>query len=396
MVMTTLTTLPSGQRVNLPPSGTSWTAQSSTTRGTPLTADLLERDVTGSVMFHRQRALFQCIHTAAISVPTSTWTSLRLDTEIIDQYGGHLDAGNTGRWYAPITTNVTDWYLAIGHIPWTGNATGVRIAGVRLNGGGTIYEGMKVGGTAAHQIGVQFIDLVEMDANGGGYAELMGYQTSGANLSTVASGKTPSLTMRWVATGSTGVAPVALPAPRTWSSTDVLSSSSSTGGRVPLNTHIRDIVRWLEYPPIARITSQGSLQTIPTGASWTSIQMPTMTVDNYGAWSSGANTKLTCQRPGVYYVAGLGNVGDTAANVGYRAARLLHTKAAGGTSIYGGASSVPAPAGTTGTAVYATGFIRLAVGDTVEVQMQQTQGAALSVTTLAGNACKLLYVWMSL
>jgi hypothetical protein len=400
-VGTTHAVLGDGQGLFLPVDPRTWADQSGATRGDPLRAKWLTRDVGGAVRWHRARPLFQAIRTTVLSVPTGTMTGVAVDAEFYDSHGGHLDDVNTGRWYSPDGTGpATDWWLFNGHLPFAASAGGVRIAALRLNGAGTIHEGMKVTATAAHPVAVQVIDLLEMTANGSSYAELMAYQTTAAALNTVAAGKSPSLTVRWacVGTGTGTVSPLPA-APRTWTSADVASGTDVTGGKIPLNTHLRDVVRFLNYPPIARITSQGTTQTIPTGggATWTSIQMPAETIDNYNGHDNVTNnTRYTCQRAGLYYIAGLVATTETAANVGYRAVRLLHTIAAGGTAIYAGTSSIPVSNATTGTSLYATGFIRMAVGDYVEVQQQHTQGAALTVNSAAGNCSRLIAVWRRL
>ncbi|MBC6458430.1 hypothetical protein [Actinomadura sp. HBU206391] len=359
--------------------------------GERLRSVVLETGVGGAVAYHRSRPLFQGVRTTALSVPASTWTAVPLDSELIDTHDGHGDTTNTSRYVPPFTGSASDWYLVNGHVPFGGANGGVRIAGVRLNGG-TVAEGMKITGTTAHAATTQVIDLVEIDLSND-YLELMAYQTTAGALNTVFNGKLPTFTARW-ACGSGNV--VAHPGtPRTWTAADLISADDTTGGRIPLNVHIGDLIHWLNYPPIARITSQGTAQTIPSGSgTWTSINMPGETVDNYAGHNPVSNnSRYVCQRAGLYFVAGLVAVGETAANVGYRAARLLHTIAAGGTAIYQGGSSIPAATSTSGTALYASGWVRMAVGDYVEVQMQHTQGAALSVRTGAGDCAKLIAVW---
>jgi len=166
---------------------------------------------------------------------------------------------------------------------------------------------------------------------------------------------------------------------------------------VPLNVHIRDTLRFLIYPPIVRLSSFGSSQTIPTGAgTWTSFQLPTATVDNYTGWSSGANTKYTCQRAGLYSVYGLAAVAESATATGFRAARILHTIAAGGTAIYGGHSSQAATASSAGTQLPVLAKIRMAVNDTLELQLTHNEVGALTVKTGSGDHARLIAVWRSL
>ncbi|HEY9367571.1 hypothetical protein [Streptomyces sp.] len=388
--------LADGQGVQAPVEPRTWVDQSGTTRGDPLRAKWLNRDISSAVDWHRRVTTFQALRTTALSVPASTWTPVPLDRELIDTSGGHSDETNTSRWYSPTSTGFTDWWLVSGHVTFGGAAGGVRIAGLRVNGGGTIQEGMKVTATAAHGCSVQLIDLVEMTNSGSAYMELMTYQSTAGSVNTTVSGKSPSFTARWVSMATDiGVVSPAPATPRTWTSADVLSATDTSGGKIALNEHVRDVIRYLHFPPIARLTSQGTAQTIPTGTgSWTSITLGTETVDNYAGHSTVSNTsRYVCQRAGLYYVAGLASVSETAANVGFRAVRLLHTIAAGGTAVYQGCSTTPVTNNAIGTAIYATGWVRMAVGDYVEVQFQHTQGASLSVQTGAGNCSRLIAVW---
>ncbi len=386
--------LPSGQAVTPPRDPATWVERATGVDGDPLRMRALEQDVSGSVAFHRQKPMFQGIGDVAIAVATATYTPIPL-TEIVDNVAGHNDSANTSRWYAPSTINTTDWYLALGVIPYAGtDPTKSYITGYRIDGS-AIIEGSKLPGTTGHTHTGLICDLVQMTSDGTHYAELLGRHDAGVSVNTVVSGKSPALSMRWVCSGSGTV--VALPsAPRTWTAADLLTADTTGAGKVPLNLHIRDTIRWLNFPPIARITSVGTAQTIPTGTgTWTSIQFPTMTVDNYGMWSSGTNTKPTCQRAGLYFVHGLASVVEVVGAAGYRAARILHTIAAGGTAIYGGASTPPATNSSSGTQIPASALIRMAVGDTLELQMQQSDVGALAVRPSTGHA-RLIAVWRSL
>ena len=170
---------------------------------------------------------------------------------------------------------------------------------------------------------------------------------------------------------------------------------SATGaGLVPLNTELRDTIRYLNNPPIFRVHASGTAQTLPIGPGvWTPITWTGESVDNYGMWSSGAS--VTCQRAGVYYIAGLAAVTETATKAGYRACRIHHTIAAGGSADYTGTSAMPMTGTkTTGTTLLADAFIRLAVGDTLQLQFDHTNGSALSVLgTSVTAAARMIGVW---
>lgn len=382
-------TMPSGAAYNPPTTPHTWVEKASAVYGDALQAKILERDVAMAVAFHSKRPFMQGVATVTTSLTSSTWTPLPL-AELVDNVQGHSDINNVSRWVAPTAATANNWWLCTGLVPInTSSVSTVGIAGLRINGGG-VQEGTKIPGGSHNGITPMTVDLLQMAA--GDYLELCGYQNSGGTVSTIISGRAATLTMRWACAG-TGTT-VALPStPRTWTAADLLTADSTGGANVPLNLNIRDVIRWLNYPAIAKITASGTTQTIPSGVgTWTSLQMPASTVDNYGMWSSGANTKLTCQRAGVYLIAGLASISEGSSNTGYRAARLLHTIAAGGSATYGGTASVPATTSTIGTAIQVVHPIRMAVNDTIELQASHNQGSSLN----AGTASRLIAVWESL
>lgn len=357
-------------------------------------AKQLTRDVAAAVAWHRNRPFFQGLQTASASVPASSWTALNLDWEMLDPWGGHSGSGEL--WYPPFTAvagSITDYYLCSGYVPVSGSdTTKVAVAGLIRNGS-DIREGTKLPLNSAHVIDPMVIDLIGVQ--GGIDTISLGCWTNiSGGVSTVVSAKCPSLTARWVGSAVGTVSPLP-PVPHSWIPADQLTATATGaspvlgGSKVPLNAEIRDLVRFLNYPPLARLTSQGTSQTIPTGGAFTSIQFPTKDIDTYSGWSSGANTKYTIQRAGLYVAAGYASVAEVSASGGYRAVRLL----VNGTTPYGGTSSIPTTSGTTGTALYAVRHLRLAAGDTVEVQLSNTGSSALPVTTAAGNSSRLIMVW---
>lgn len=393
---TTQIVMPSGANIWAPQAPRSWTEKALAVYGDALSAKLLESSVAINVAYHRMRPLFQGEQTVATLVSPSSNIALAL-AELVDNVQGHSDSANVNRWYAP-STNTSggsgDWYLATGYACFSSSdPTKSFNAGLRVTnaGGATTYEGGKHAGATGHPVSALAVDLVQM--TGGDYLELIARQDTAAGINTNIATRTSTLTVRWVCAQSGTV--VALPStPRTWTSTDLLTADATGGANVPLNLNIRDVIRWLNYPAIARITSQSSSQTIPTGTgTWTSIQMPTASVDNHTMWSSGANTKLTCTKPGLYFVYGLASTVESATATGYRASRILQTKALGGTQIYGGETVPVATASSGGTQLVAPAMIRLAVNDTIELQMQHTEASSLTVATSTNSCSRLIAVW---
>jgi hypothetical protein len=401
--------LPDGQHVLLPIDTHTWVDKATGVPGEPLRARWLTSDAGGTVAWGRQRPLFQGFASLAQSIPTATFTVITGLSELVDNYAGHSDIANTGRYYVPDTNSNTtggDWYLCSGYVPFnSADATTPFTVSLRVNGT-TTFEGGKVPSGAGHVVDSMVIDLMQMHGRHNDYVEVGGRQVTGAAVNTIVSGKSPSLTVRWVAADQAwfDFATPALPAnPHVWTAADTYTGSVTGAGKVPLNTELRDMVRFFNNPPIARLTSEASTQTIPGGGVFTSIQFPTETVDTYGGHDNVTNnTRYTCQRAGLYLISGYASIAEGAGggvNNGYRAARLLHTFAAGGTTTYAGWSCLPqASTGTTGTAIYATALVRMAAGDFIETQLAHTQTnvtVARTVNTAINNCSRMIAVWMA-
>lgn len=367
---------------------------------TPVREWMLSVDVAGTVYWQRDRPMFQGIATSAMSIAANGWAILTGLTPLRDNFAGLNDSAATGNWYPPYEGGTTNsYFLCIGYIPWNSSNTGnVFIAGLALNAT-TVREGTKIP-SGPHGVTCMVVDLVSL-ASQTDYVNLQGFQNSAGSVNTLVSGKLPALVCRWVSQhGAPGTATQPQPPqPHSWIDADQVTASAtgaspvSPGVKVPLNREIRDLSNWLKQPPTTRLTSYTTTQTIPSGA-WTSIQMPTQDLDPYGGWSSGANTRWTAPRAGLYYVAGYASVAElTSAHAGYRAVRLL----VNGATVYGGTTAQPdTSTQTAGTSLYSTDLIRLNTNDYVEVQMIQTQGAALPVNNSVGNASRLIAVWTSL
>lgn len=397
--------MPSGEQLLLPAVPTAYTDQvaapsASAAQGSRLTATELANDMTAGVTWLASRPFFVGYQGTAESIPNATWTPITLDTEQIDNYQGHSDSANPSRWYPPNSNNIAfgfhDYYLVTGLVRYNSASTADFIAGVRLTGG-TVQEGQKTPSIAASNAGCFVADIMEVTA-ATDYIELMGWQSTGAAVNTNATpGRQPYLIARWVGTNRWATQP--LPGtPHTWADIDQVTATatgaSPKGGvKVPLQTELNSYLTFQYGRPVARLTSQGTTATIPsTTASWTTIPFPTQSIDNYSGWSSGANTKYTVQRAGIYTVYGIAGCSGVTSQTGYVACRL---------SINGGARFIPgmgvAPASNNvGTTLIAQAHDRFAASDTIELQIQQNSGSTLNVQNGAGFACRLLAVWESL
>lgn len=361
-----------------------------------------------------QRPLFEGLQTTSVPVATSVWTALVLQTEMIDNWDMHSTSTNTEQ-VVPLETangdkyNQSDLYLCIGYAPLTSaSTTGTFIAGIFSSASGTNYEGMKITSAAGHSVDCLVVDLLGVHGNpfsGAPNLSLASFQTSGASVNTTVANKTPSLSVGWVAgtRAYTQAASLVPPAPHALDKTDQISAdatgvSPAGGVKVPINANDFWPCAFMLSPTLARVTSQASAQTFSnlTGV-FTSVQFPTSDLNLWQMWSSGANTKLTFLRDGLYFVYGLAAVNETSTKTGYRAAQLLQTFAGGGTAIFGGNSTqCMTGTGTTGTAVPALDLIQASAGDTVELQFAHTNSASLSAKTGAGDCSRLIALWVSL
>ncbi len=361
----------------------------------------LEEDITCAIAWLGSRPFFVGYQTGTQSIANQTWTPIALDSEQIDSYAGHTDQTNTGRYYFPLSGNIgasyPDYYLATGVVKWSSSApTGKDlIAGMRLTGGTTV-EGCKIGGASGHNVGAFAADLIQAGNND--YVELMGWQESGAALSTAASaGSLSSLQVRWV--GSNRLATQPLPGtPHVWANNDQITATatgaSPAGGvKVPLMTELNSHLAYLYNPPLAKLVTTSTTQTIASSSTaWTSYQWTAASIDNYGGWSSGANTKYTVQRAGMYHLIGFASLTGVSAQAGYVASRFSIN---GGSRFIPGMAIPPANNTTTGTRVAAIVHDRFNAGDTIELQVQQNSGSTLGIGGL-NDGSKLLVIWEAL
>lgn len=375
----------------------------------------LEATAGATVQWHTRRPMGIGKASAAQSVAASAWLYLNLPTVVTDSYAMFEPGFNLTEYSTPYT-NVTnfggvgsDVYLTSGYVTWAGtNSSGTNyIAGIAVNNG-TPSEGAKLstGTTGSHDVVCYVADIAAIP-NASTPVQIGAYQNSAGALNTQGSSKPSLLQTLWI--GATNQTPIASQpiTPHTWIDQDEVTadatgaSSVSPGVKVPLNREVRDLGYFLTNPPIARLTSQGSSQTITNGGTYQSVQMPTNSIDAYGGWSSGANTRYTAQRAGLYLVIGYVSVGESSGtHDGYRSVQLKQTFQAGGSTTFPGTSMTPSVGtNTIGTALHAIAMVRMAVGDYIEVQMAQTQTntpTSLTVNTGTGNCSKLLAIWLSL
>lgn len=111
----------------------------------------------------------------AIAIANATVTALTFDSERYDTDTQHDTAVNASR----LTCVYAGVYTISGTIRWASNATGVRAAQIRLNGGAFI--GSVAGPATSGDVTDQSVGALYSLA-AGDYVELCAYQTSGGSL----------------------------------------------------------------------------------------------------------------------------------------------------------------------------------------------------------------------
>lgn len=121
--------------------------------------------------------------------------------------------------------------------------------------------------------------------------------------------------------------------------------------------------------------------TIPDGSgTWTSVTFDTELFDNFGMHDNLTNnTRLVCQEQGVYLITA--NVGWNASSVGYRAARIMRN----GVTVWATNHALPHSGAAAFGQPTLVAMRSMAVGEYVELQLQQTSGVALGLQTGAPN-----------
>ena len=242
---------------------------------------------------------------AAQSIPNSSAAAVQLDTEFIDNFGGHLPHVSSTNYYGMFP----GWYLvqcsaAFGNTLGGAGVTGCHIGFSSAGGGVTTFGGVQIanGNAATTYASAKLINFVNTGTFNGpanDYVQAIVFQDSGSaqtcsNITT----NFPWLSARYIsaASGTNGLPAPACPA---WPAPPTVLGHSF------LNTNLRDTIRFLTYPPFAEpvLNSAYSLpsQSGALPAVGTTIPLDHVGVDSYGAFSTSTHT-YTAPANGVYYV----------------------------------------------------------------------------------------------
>lgn len=130
----------------------------------------------------------RAFNSADISIPNNTNTIITLNSENYDTDPNgeiHSTSSNTSR----MTIRTAGKYLVLGQVQWAVNATGERLAQIRLNGTTNIAISTTILGSGTYGL-IQQV-LVVHDFSASDYVELVAYQDSGGALNVSAAANPP-------------------------------------------------------------------------------------------------------------------------------------------------------------------------------------------------------------
>jgi hypothetical protein len=381
------------------------------------------------------------------SIPTSTDTTLTLDTDLTDTWGAHAIPAKT------VAPPLAGWYLAEGFPNLASISSGTAIAGIQAVQGGVTAncDGGRGAGNGVSDSLPNVADLVQVNPATGDTIALYCAQTSGS-AKTLASAW---LKAEWVAASSGTVVASPVPAgPWTTGATVLLEAAaagdttvfvsdpsgiaagtvialdyglpaqenvtvSSVSGQtlvtgacayphpalapvaVPvsaawMNQQVRDKIRFLAYRPIARLTTQGGSQSLPS-QSWPAGTAITFAnpagaglrcVDNFGGWAAGNPTRYTFPLPGTWYLYGQVYLADTSSAFTVSAGLAIN----GGT-IWWGDRTLTAGSASEFACATVRRVVRAAAGQYAEVYGSQGSGGSRTVQATAIAHSRMLCVW---
>jgi hypothetical protein len=142
------------------------------------TGTVLNTEIRDTVNYLAGSPLFVAKQAVAQSIANGTFTPITFTTEEVDNYAGHSNVTNTSRY----TAQLAGWHHVLGIVQWAVNATGRRVGALYVNG--TIVRQTEIATvTTASGTSTNIIESA-LYLNVGDYVEAVGWQSSGAALST--------------------------------------------------------------------------------------------------------------------------------------------------------------------------------------------------------------------
>jgi hypothetical protein len=354
----------------------------------PVLAPSLRADVSAAVAFLSYRPLGIFANQAGTSWAQGADTSLGCATEFQDNWNGH-NSVSPSQYFA----QAPGWYLCKSIVPFNyGGATQYmfRTGFTALANGAA--QALTVGpiqeNASTHFPAPVCCDLIEQVITGpiggtGDYLQPTAYQGTTGAITVMNTAVTyPYFSVRWVAlnTGTTGLPVPACPA---WATPPSYVTSAF------LNANIRDTIRFLLYPPIAKAYYTAGSTTIPSQVfpAGTVINLTTVAVDNYGGITTGASGGYTAPVTGNYFCYGQLNLGATAAGGSYGAGLSV----AGGTTMWG--DVIAKSSDTQGAGASVGRRLRLTAGQQVQLIGTQNTGAPIAYDAATVGQTRLIVVW---
>jgi hypothetical protein len=383
----------------------------------------------------------------AQAIPSATVTTLALDTELTDTWQSHQVPARQ------VTPPLAGWYLCEGFPFLNTIPSGTCIAGIQAVQGGVTAncDGGRMAGNAVNSLTPNVADLVQASPATGDTVALYCAQTSGVSKTIVsawfktewvAASSGTAVTSPVPAAGWTSGATVILAAV-TAGATAVLAADPSgitAGGVISLdygnpaaedvtvtavsgqqvtilactyphpaqapvavpisagwmNQQVRDKIRFLAYRPVARLTTQGGSQSLPSQAwpAGTAITFANPAgaglrcVDNFSGWVAGNPSRYAFPLPGVWYLYGQVYLVDTSSPYTVSAGLAV----SGGT-IWWGDRALSAGSAFDSVCATVRRVVRVAAGQYAEVYGSQGSGGSRSVLTGATAHSRLVCVW---
>jgi hypothetical protein len=329
------------------------------------------------------------------TLTANTTAGITLDTEIYDNYDGHITSINAANYYPALP----GWYLCEGSVPivpsTSSSYAAALIGGIQNNGTLTYYAGMSVPNSstsviipaaaklmlAEHGLGTLHGDYVQLAAE------------NGAAVTVENSPNAPYFSARWICALS-GTSGLAVPSNPAWPVPPSYVTSAF------LNTNVSQAIEFLIYPPIMeayRNSSSGSLasqSSIPSAG--TTIVCDTKVVDNYTAFSTSTGT-WTAPAAGRYWCYGCLNVvTNTNSNVIGAGLTVTSANYNGGTTytIWGGTVTALSAASSQSGAIVRK-RLRLNAGDTIALAGFQNSASSGAIGYFGGASTvpRLIIVW---
>jgi len=264
---------------------------------TPVTAALLNGNtgVAGVVNFLANPPVLRAHATTTQSIANSTAATVALGVVDTDTYSGWNSSTNT------YTVAQPGIYLAGALVPYAANGTGIRTAGISVNG--TIYWGPPSNGGSADLCSVPKTQMFSL--NIGDTVQLATWQNSGGALGTATAAQARMFLVWLCAQGAPATVPGAPDPGFRW-------QSGTPGAALPglMTQHLSQDLGFLVQRPYL-LAYQSAAQSGLTQNAFSTVVLDQAkgivhadAGDNYGGWTSGSSNNYAAVVPGWYLCAG--------------------------------------------------------------------------------------------